>query len=148
MGRACRPAPVLRLSGLSETAKTWREGNALAQTSAKKTARTNPRSARLHFHPQRGGERHVHVHDSGERTQGRQECVAQTKHNHRKHGCTRTVTAGTLTFSGYARANKVRFDGVLANHHKLKPGNYTLLVTATLSGKRSTTSTLHFTIAG
>jgi hypothetical protein len=73
-------------------------------------------------------------------------CVAQTNKNKKKHRCTRTVTAGILTFSGHAGTNKVRFQGVISKHKKLKPGSYTLLVTATVSGERPATRTLHFKI--
>ena len=41
----------------------------------------------------------------------------------------------------------MHFEGLISKHTKLKPGSYTLLVTATASGKHSTTGTLHFTIA-
>jgi hypothetical protein len=58
------------------------------------------------------------------------------------------VTAATLRFTGQAGTDKVRFEGVISKRHQLKPGSYTLLVTATASGRHSTTSTLHFTIAG
>lgn len=75
-------------------------------------------------------------------------CTAQTKQNKRKRPCTRTVTAATLRFTGQAGTDKVRFEGVISKRHQLKPGSYTLLVTATASGRHSTTSTLHFTIAG
>jgi hypothetical protein len=74
-------------------------------------------------------------------------CVAQTKKNKKRPRCTRTVTAGTLTFSAHAGTNKVRFEGPITTHKKLRPGSYTVLVTAAASGKRSTTGTLHFTIA-
>lgn len=74
-------------------------------------------------------------------------CVAQTKKNTKKHRCIRTVVAGTLVFSAHAGTNKVRFEGLISKHHKLKPGSYTLHMTATASGKHSTTGTLHFTIA-
>ena len=43
--------------------------------------------------------------------------------------------------------NKVSFEGLISKHKKLKPGSYTLLLTATASGEHSTPSTLHFTIA-
>ena len=57
------------------------------------------------------------------------------------------MVAGTLTFSAHTGTNKVRFEGVVSRHKKLRLGSYTLLVTATASGKHSTTRTLHFTIA-
>jgi len=148
VGCACRPAPVLRLSGLSETAKTWREGNALAQTSAKKHGKKKPpigttftfnlnESASVTF---------TFTTTARGRTAGTR-CVAETKKNKNKKRCTRTVTAGTLTFSGYARANKVTFDGLLSSHRKLKPGSYTLTAAATASGEHSTPQMLHFTIS-
>jgi len=40
----------------------------------------------------------------------------------------------------------MHFEGLIFKHEKLKPGSYTLLVTATASGERSSTRTLHFTI--
>ena len=55
--------------------------------------------------------------------------------------------AGTLTFSAHAGVNTVHFDGLVSAHKKLEPGIYTLLVTATASGKQPTPSSLHFTIA-
>jgi hypothetical protein len=77
----------------------------------------------------------------------RNRCVAQTKRNKKQHRCTRTVIAGTMTFSAHAATHTVRFEGVISKHKKLKPGSYTLFVTAIASGKHSTTRTLHFTIA-
>jgi hypothetical protein len=139
-------APIL--SGLSESAKTWREGSLLAQISGGKGKKrkppvgttfsftlNEPASVTFKFTEPAGGRR-----------VGKQ-CVAQTNKNKHKRRCTRTVIAGTLTFSGHAGANKLRFEGLISKHRKLKPGSYTLLVTATASGKHSTTRTLRFTIA-
>jgi hypothetical protein len=67
--------------------------------------------------------------------------------NKRKPRCTRTIVAATLTFAAHAATNKVRFDGLTARRTKLKPGIYTLVLTATASRKRSAPSTLRFTIA-
>ena len=52
-----------------------------------------------------------------------------------------------MTFPAHAGTDKVRFQGLISRNKRLKPDNYGLLVTATASGKRSTTRTLHFTIA-
>jgi hypothetical protein len=148
-GCKCAPPLLLRLSGLSETAKTWREGNSLARISTRKKGKkkrppvgttfsfalNEPASVTLTFTEPAGG-----------RKVGKK-CVAETKKNKKKHRCTRTVIAGTLTFSAHAGTNKVRFEGLISKHKKLKPGSYTLLVTATASGERSTTRTLHFRIA-
>jgi DNA-binding beta-propeller fold protein YncE len=139
--------PTPTLSSLSESAKTWREGTALASISKKSKKKKPPVGTTFSFalnepasvtftftEPATG-------HKVGKR------CVAQTTKNKHKPRCTRTLTAGTLTFSAHAGTNKVHFEGLISKHTKLKPGSYTLLVTATASGRHSTTGTLHFTIA-
>jgi DNA-binding beta-propeller fold protein YncE len=56
----------------------------------------------------------------------------QRRHGHR-------VTRGTLRFSVGAGAHKVRFKGRLSKHKRLKPGRYTLIITATnIAGQRAT----------
>ncbi len=139
-------SPVV--TSVSQSNRRWREGNALAQISAKRKKKKKPpvgttfsfvlnvpASVTFRFTEPAGGRR------VGKK------CVAQTRKNRHKRRCTRTVVAGTLTFSGVAGTNKVRFEGRIAKHKKLKPGSYTLLVTATASGKQAATRTLHFKIA-
>ena len=49
-----------------------------------------------------------------ERVSGRKvggKCVAQTEKDRRKPACTRTTTAGTLTFTGHSGTNTVAFQG-------------------------------------
>ncbi len=133
------------LTGLSETAKTWREGTALAAISKKK--KTLPLGTTFSFTL---NESATVTFTFTERVSGRKvgtKCVAQTNKNEHKHRCTRTVTAGTLAFSADAGTNKVRFEGLISKHRKLKPGSYTVLVSATASGKLSASSALRFTIA-
>jgi Bacterial Ig domain len=137
-------APSISISSLSQTAKRWREGNALAHISAKKKLPLGTTfsfalnvAARVTFQ---------FTQPASGRKVGKK-CVAQTKKNKNKRRCTRTVIAGTLTFSAHAGTNKVRFQGLISKHKRLRPGSYTLLVTAAASGKHSTTRTLHFTIA-
>jgi hypothetical protein len=133
------------LSGVGETAKTWREGNALAHIGANRQPplgttfffRLNePARVRLAFTQPAGG-----------RKVGRR-CVAQTGENKSEHPCTRTVVAGTLTLSARRGPNRVSFQGVISRKQKLEPGSYTLVLTATASGERSTPRRLLFTIAG
>jgi len=139
-------APIL--SGLSETAKIWREGNLLAHFSvSKKGKKKLPVGTTLSFSL---NEPAIVTFTFTEPASGRKvgkKCVAQTKRNGKRKRCTRTVIAGALTFSAHVGTNKVRFEGLISKHKKLKPGSYTLLVTATASGKHSTTRMLHFTIA-
>jgi len=55
--------------------------------------------------------------------------------------------AGTLTFAGHSGTNKVAFQGRISPKEKLKPGRYTLAITATDSaGMRSAPKSLSFTI--
>jgi hypothetical protein len=59
----------------------------------------------------------------------------------------RTVTVGRLTFTGHSGSNRVAFQGRISAARKLKPGRYTLVITATNSaGVRSAPRSLTFTI--
>jgi streptogramin lyase len=138
-------APIL--SGLSETAKTWREGNALAHASRKSKKKILPLGTTFSYDL---NEPASVTFTFTEAASGRKvgiTCVAQTNKNKKMQRCTRTVLAGTLTFSAHAGTNTVRFEGPISTSKKLRPGSYTLVVTATASGEHSTPSTLHFTIA-
>ncbi len=138
-------APVL--ASLSESAKTWREGSLLAQISAGKRKKKPPIGTTFSFTLNEAASvTFAFTRQAAGRRAGKK-CVPQSRGNRHKPRCTRTVSAGTLTFSGRAGTNKVRFEGLISRQKKLKPGSYTLLVIATASGKRSTTRTLHFTIA-
>jgi hypothetical protein len=89
--------------------------------------------------------RFAFTHSLSGRRVGRR-CVAQTKKNLGKHRCSRTVTAGSFSFRAGVGRHGVRFQGPLPRSEKLKPGRYTLIITATnASGK--TTARLRFTIA-
>jgi CopC domain len=143
-------APVL--SNLSETAKTWREGNALAHITAKKKNNNNdnnkkPVGTTFSFGLNEPASVTLTFTEPASGRKAGKTCVTQTKKNKKKKRCTRTVTVGTLTFTAHTGTNKVHFEGLISKHKKLRPGSYTLMVTATASGKHSTTSTLHFTIA-
>jgi hypothetical protein len=131
------------ISNLTESNRRWREGNAPASISKKKPALgttfsfmlNEPADANLSFTQKVGGRR----------VKGK--CVAQTKKNKGKHRCTRTVVAGTLTLAGHAGSNKVAFQGRISHSKKLKPGRYTLVLTATnTAGQKSAPQKLSFTI--
>jgi hypothetical protein len=133
------------LSGVGEKAKTWREGNALAHISAN---RQPPLGTTFSFSL---NEPASVTFEFTQSTSGRKvgkTCVAQTAKNKNKHSCTRTVVAGTLTFSARSGANRVSFQGLISRKKKLELGSYTLVLTATASGEHSTPRTLKFTIAG
>jgi hypothetical protein len=74
-------------------------------------------------------------------------CAAQTIHNHSKPLCARFLLAGTLTKSGHAGRNRVKFDGRLPGRGPLTPGAYTLTITAANAEGQASAPALQFTIA-
>jgi hypothetical protein len=140
------PAPTLApsISGVSQAAKIWRASDAPAHISATRNppvgttfsfALNQPASATLTF---------------TQRTAGRKvngKCVAQSSKNRRNARCTRTIVAGTLSFGAHQGTNRVRFAGRISKAKKLRPGRYTLRITATNSqGQRAAPKSLSFTI--
>ena len=138
------PAPP-SVANLAQSHRKWREGNALARFARKQKlpplgttfSFTLNEQARVSFaFTQRVGGREVN-----------RKCVTQTKKNRRKHACKRTVTRGTLSFTGHAETNKVSFQGRISHSLELQPGTYTLIITATnAAGQRSAPKQLTFTI--
>ncbi len=80
----------------------------------------------------------------GRRVNGK--CAAPTGKNGGKPSCKRTVTAGALSFTAHSGKNKVAFQGRISRSKKLKPGSYTLVITATNAGGHSSPKHLSFTI--
>ena len=57
------------------------------------------------------------------------------------------MTPGTLSFPGHDGTNSVLFMGRVSRTEKLKPGRYTLVITATnTAGQKSAPRKLGFTI--
>jgi hypothetical protein len=74
-------------------------------------------------------------------------CVAQNRNNKRKPRCTRTLVAGTLKLAAHKGANHIHFQGRLSHPRTLKPGRYTLAISASNAARQRTTSrSLSFTI--
>jgi hypothetical protein len=127
----------------SESAKRWREGSRLAKVSRREgpPAGTTfsfplnePATASFSF------TRHL----TGRRVRGG--CIAETGKNLHGAGCERRVMAGALSFPAHAGTNKVAFEGCISRSKCLKPGPYTLTVSATNSAGVSTPRQLTFTI--
>jgi hypothetical protein len=140
-------APTPTLGGVRESAKTWREGKALAAISSTKKPKKPPVGTTFYFSL---NEAAVVTFRFTERVGGRKvngRCVAATKKNEHMRHCIRTVTVGTLALPARAGSDKLRFEGRITRHKKLKPGSYALLVSASVSGKHSLTRVLHFTVA-
>lgn len=141
------PIPIITptppsVANASESRRIWREGNKLAQFSKKRppvgttfSFALNEQASVSFAFTQQVGARKVNG-----------KCVAQTRKNRRKRACRRTVTPGTLSFTGHAGTNRVFFQG-RASRSKLKPGSYTLVITATnAAGQHSSPKRLSFTI--
>jgi hypothetical protein len=141
------------LSDVTQSHSTWREGNTLAKMSARRHGRGDPRTRK----PPVGTTFSFALNEqarvsfaftqqiSGRKVRGK--CVAQTHKNRRRHACKRTMTVGTLSFNGHPGKNNVAFQGRITPGQKLKPGRYTLLITATNSaGQHSSAARLSFTI--
>jgi hypothetical protein len=134
------PAPSI--SAASVSPKTWRLGAALPRFSRRAPIGTTisvklsqPAIATLTFSQPRTGRK------------VRRRCVSPTQSNRRKPRCTIPNVRGTLTFNGHAGTNEVHFQGRLSRTKKLKPGRYTLTITATDSaGNRSNAKATSFTI--
>jgi hypothetical protein len=74
-------------------------------------------------------------------------CVAQTNANQHKPSCQRTITEGTISFSGHSGVNHVAFQGRISRSKKLGLGSHTLIITATnAAGEHSQPKSLSFTI--
>jgi virginiamycin B lyase len=72
--------------------------------------------------------------------------VVFTKIMKRANGATRRVRRGEVSFLAHGGLNKLRFGGRLADSSMLAPGRYSVAITATVSGARSKTKRLGFTI--
>jgi alpha-tubulin suppressor-like RCC1 family protein len=144
------PLPLLTAAGptisaVTQSASRWLESNRRANIS--KVASKPPVGTTFSFTLSETATVTFAFTDSLSGRKVGKRCVAQTKHNAKQRRCLRTVTAATLTFTGHAGTNKVKFAGQVSKGQKLKPGSYTLVISATASRRTSTTHTLKFTIA-
>jgi Divergent InlB B-repeat domain len=133
------------ISSLKQSAPRWREGRKPARRNAKKKlpplgttfsfALNEPATVTLTFTQPA----------PGRRAAGR--CVAQTKSNKHKPRCALIRIAGQEALPAHPGTNQVRFQGRVSRTHKLKPGRYTLTITASdTAGQRTTSRSLNFTI--
>jgi len=120
--RPPEPGPRPEVQNARQSATRWREGNRLATVSRAKTPTGTTFSFSLN-----------------------EAATVNFSFTHRVKG--RAVTAGGLSFGGRSGANKVKFQGRLSSAKKLKPGRYTLVITATDSaGVSSAPKSLSFTV--
>ncbi len=140
------PSPTVlpTVTNASSLHLTWREGNQLA-TFAKKVRPPVGTTFSFTLNEQAKVSLAFIQQVSGRKV-GRN-CVAQTGKNRRRRSCKRTLTQGTMSFTGHSGVNKVLFQGRVSSTRKLPLGRYTLYVTATnAAGQRSQRQSLTFTI--
>ena len=131
--------PPPAITNVRQSASRWREGNKLARASQKD--KKPPVGTTISFVLSENalvGFQFTQLHDG---------CGANShKHSEAKH-CGRTMTAGKLSFAGHGGVNKVSFQGRISRSRELKPGNYTLTITAiNAEGTHSASESLRFTI--
>ncbi len=134
--------PPPSFSALKQSHRRWREGNALARASAAKVPVGTAFSFQLsteakltYTFTQRVAGRRVH-----------RRCVAPSRRNRRAPRCARTLARGALTINGHAGANRLAFQGRISSSRKLRPGTYTLVITAVGPEGRAKSQPLTFTI--
>ncbi len=144
-GGSPKRAPVApTVSALTQSSARWREGSAPARIS--RAAAGAPRGTTFSFALNEAAAAHLSFTQaiSGRSVGGR--CVAQTRANRSRRACRRTIVAGALTLQGHAGSDRVRFEGRLSAAKRLKPGRYTLILSATAGGLTSAPRSLTFTI--
>jgi hypothetical protein len=140
--KPARPA----ITGLAESARSWREGKRLASFSRRH--RLPPVGTTFSFDLNVPATVTVTFTRSASGRRVGKRCAAPTSKNRGRRRCTRAVHEGGFVFPAQTGSNSVRFDGVISKHKKLVPSTYTLTVTATAPGGLAAPRTLDFTITG
>ncbi len=128
------------IAELSQSSAAWREGRTLAKiTRASASAVGTIFSFSLN--------EAAAVSFSFTRTGSSGKCPPVNRQAAGRTACTRGVGHGLFAFPAHAGTNKVAFDGLLSPAAKLRPGRYTVALTATDNGGRSAApQSLNFTI--
>jgi CSLREA domain-containing protein len=130
-----RPPSIAEVKQLH---RTWREGRKLAQETRRK--KRPPVGTTFSFSLNEGANV---TFTFTQRVNGRKvkgKCIRQTKGLRQRPACKRTMTRGTLSFAAHSGTNTVIFQGRISSAKKLRPGSYSLLITATNSAGRTTAS--------
>lgn len=143
-GTGTGPGPgVPRFTGVFESARRWRLGNALPRIAR---ARRLPIGTTFGFKINESVRMGLAFTQTTPGRRSGHRCVVQNKRNKHKPRCTRTVTAATLTFTVGVGIHRVRFQGRVSRRRTLAPGRYTLIMTATNAAGQRDRAKLTFTI--
>lgn len=135
------------LTGVSQSHARWRRGTKLPKVAMIAQVRKPPVATAFRFRLSGAAAmRFAFTQTLPSRSVGGR-CMAQTAKNRLKRRCWRLVTAGSFRFSAGVGAYSVRFQGRISRSKTLKPGTYTLIITAT-NTSGSTSARLRFTIVG
>jgi outer membrane protein assembly factor BamB len=154
---------VLTIAGARESHGRWREGNALPQihyaplpepahghTARAHRAKRAPVGTTFSFLLDRSASVRLAFSRtvSGRRVGKRCLARARPRRGRRTHApsCWREVRAATLVFAGRPGTDAVRFEGRTDRAHKLRPGRYTLVITALAGSETAAARGLRFTI--
>ena len=135
--------PGPRFTGVFESARRWREGNAPPRIAR---ARKLPIGTTFGFKINESVRMRLAFTQTTVGRRSGHSCVVQNKRNKHKPNCTRTVTAATLTFTVGAGSHRVRFQGRVSRRKTLAPRRYTLIMTATNAAGQRDRAKLTFTI--
>ncbi len=134
------------ITGARESHRAWREGSALASAARRKKGL--PIGTVFSYRLNEPADVHFAFTQLLGAPKTRGKCTPYGKRRQHQHRCRRTVAAGTMSFPGHAGANKLSFHGRLSSTRSLKPGRYSLTITASNSSGHSASQLLRFTIAG
>jgi virginiamycin B lyase len=139
--------PVPLISGLRQSARSWREGTRLARISRKPNKSRPPLGTTISF----VSSEPVSVSFSFTRLlAGRtvaKRCLAKTKRNAAHRPCQRALKLATLALAARSGANSLVFQGRISSRKRLPLGRYTLTITAANSYRVSSApQSLSFTI--
>jgi len=135
-------ASALMVSGLRESARTWREGSRLAEFSSE---RTPPTGTKFSFRLSEAATILLSFVEPGAGRSVLGKCVPANEYN-RAHGKCSPI-AGTITHRAHAGRDAVSFDGRLPTGRWLAPRFYRLIISAAdAAGQTSAPQTLEFTI--
>jgi hypothetical protein len=132
------------ITRLRQSASVWREGTKLARISRRKRPPVGTTFS-FRLNEQARVTLHFDRLTTGRKVRGK--CVRQSASNKRRPRCTRATAAGALGFVAHQGIDRVHFYGRLTRHKKLKPGRYSLTISATnTAGQHASARALHFSI--
>ena len=141
-GVTAKVVPGPRVSAVSISPDIWRLGSTLP-----KFTRKRPIGTTISFRLSQPARPTLAFSQPATGRKVGKRCKTSTRGNRNQPRCTIPNVRGTLMFNSHAGTNKVRFLGRLSRSKRLKPGRYTLTVTAIDSaGNRSNAKTISFTV--